>query len=283
MGSPTFVLQVVNFCNLLNFEMNRTSLRLRDIKQEDFPTLIYLEEYIFPTGACTPDRLSSIYLSEPHRAQFGMIYDNTENGKLAAMCAILALNLQGYEKLLHGKCRELELDPVNDFFTLPPSDKMKTFNFEISLHVYHIDKLDPNISGFFRTMLRDLSKIIENLRIQIKTMYDSASTLTVHSFSAYSVTKAGVALFEKTLGCVEQQEFPGCEHLLFRKKTESEETEWLLIETNRNEDAESVAKRHETWTYSNKCKFLATYPTSMHHSIVWDNIKGNDSKPQPKL
>ncbi len=258
----------------------QTHLKLRSIREEDFPTLIYLEEYIFPTGSCTPDRLRSIYLSAPYRARFGMMYDNSQTGKLAAMCAILALNREGYRKLQHGECRELELNPVQDYFILPPADKSATYHLEICLHVYHIDKLEP-VAGFNKTMLRDLGTIVEDLRTQVHSMYKSDSTLRVHCLSAYSVTKAGVALFESTLGCVEQIEFPTSEHLLFRE-TKDKDTEWLLVEADRSATPQSLTDANKTWKYSNRCKFLATYPNGSK-SIVWNYIQGQDANLLSKL
>ncbi|KAL0480293.1 leuA [Acrasis kona] len=238
-------------------------LKLRQIEERDFSTLIQLEESIFPTGACTNEILSQIYLSQPYRAQFGMMYDDEKDKKLCAMCAFLPLNAIGYNKLKNGVCRELELDEY-DYFTLDYPDKSQVRTFEIALHVYHIDKLRP-IPKLYQRVFEDVTVVVENLTKLIKKLYHPSSTLNVLCFSAYAVTKEGVNLFENILGWTPNIHFPITEHLMFKK--DQEQTKWLLVEGPKDQ----VISFNQEWSYSNQCKFLTTH--CYETGIAWGLFK----------
>ena len=216
-------------------------MNLQKIQEKDFELILQIDKKVYPTSSpVTKDIIKSWYTKN---SEFGMIFQ--DKNKIVGNFIVIPLNKNGWERLIKCKLKESQMNSRVIF------DNSR--DREICLHVYHIEKFDKNINHFYKIALKELSKLIKNLKINNKN-------LKIGGFSGLCVTLEGLELFENKFKCKER-EFLVQEHILEKngKKFVAES----LLESNQ--------KKNENYNYLNPCKMLVLFPKEK--SIVWNYLK----------
>lgn len=211
-------------------------MNLRPIKKSDYKLLLELDKKVYPTDSPVTAKILNKWYK--NNSDFCLIYE--ENGKIMGVCLAILLNENGWKRLINGKLNESDLDEKTLFNNNRDS--------KLGLHIYHIEKLDNKIKGFYKICLQDLSKLIKYLqRINGK--------LRVIGFSGLCVTPEGISLFEDKLKCKER-EFVSNENIIIkgdkRKIIIGDKSDFIIP---------------KGYCYLNKCKMLVSYPGE--ESVVW--------------
>jgi hypothetical protein len=199
-----------------------------------------MDKKVYPTdNPINKKILNKWYAKNP---EFGIMFK--EKGKLQGVCAAIPLNKKGWEKLTKGKLAEAELgeDTIFD----------NKHDRKIGIHVYHIEKINPQTTQIYVESLKTMKKILDYLR-------KNNPTLKAIGFSGLCVTKEGINLFEKKLNCSEKT---------FINKENIFENEKGQIIVKANKTGKICAPKE--YKYKNRCKMLVTTPKEK--SIVWNYL-----------
>ncbi len=218
----------------------------RIVTKNDYEKLLELDKKVYPTDApVTPKILDSWYQNNP---EFGIIFE--DNDKIAGMCMAIPLNESGWKKLIQGELAESQLDSSTIF----KSDRDKL----LGIHIYHIEKLNPNIKAFYNDLLRALSGVVNSLK-------KTNPKLSVIGFSGLCVTSSGINLFYNKFNCKERN-FLSSEHIL------SKNSQLIIVDSSSTKEINDFMDKG--YSYNNRCKMLIAYPDEI--SIVWRYF--NDGK-----
>lgn len=219
---------------------------VRPIKKEDYSLVLELDKKVYPTDSpVTKRNITNWYLNNP---EFGLIYE--EDGSTVGLCIAIPLNANGWKRLTEGTLAESDLDERVIF------DNSK--DEELDIHIYHIERFDGSMKCFYKTVLRDLSNLIENLKERNKA-------LKVIGFSGLCVTKEGIDLFESKLGCKEHG-YVDQEHILEKNGKR------MVLKTDSQAVLDSKIK--DGYSYLNRCKMLTVYHSE--NSVVWSYFRASE-------
>lgn len=218
-------------------------METRTLTRKDYELILEMDKKVYPTSSpVTKEIIKSWYINNP---EFGAIFE--ENKEIVGVLIAIPLNKQSWKKLINGELKESEMNKKTIFNN--SQDK------ELGIHIYHIEKLDGGIKEFYKTSLKYLASLLDNLK-------KKNSNLKVIGFSGLCVTNKGTHLFEKKFNCKER-DFVIQEHI-FQKNEQR-----IVLETNSKEIIQN--KINEGFGYLTKCKMLVLYPEEK--SIVWRYLK----------
>lgn len=230
----------------------------RPVTEQDLKAIVDHENEVYPTpeNATLLEKLKSWYLPADSNANapFAMIYQDMQDGKLAAVAIIFALHARAFERLTRGQCSELQLTS-DDFFNVQTDT-------ELGLHVYHVSKYKQNQDKFYVQFLQDLNQILQHTRQQVAKIQHKQ--LQVVGFAAYATSANGVGLFKGKLQLQERAAFVSREYVLER----NEKIQVVTIE----KDAELQDYQKQGYKILSKCAMLVTYPHE--DALVWKYLKG---------
>ena len=211
------------------------------IKKEEYKLLLKLDKKVYPTANPINKKiLNNWYTKNP---EFGIMFK--EKGKLQGVCAAIPLTEKGWKKLTRGKLAEAELKENTIF------DNKR--DRAIGLHIYHIEKTNPQANQIYVESLKALKKILIALR-------KNNPTLKAIGFSGLCVTKEGINLFENKLNCSEKT-FINKENIFENEKGQ------IIVKSNKT----GKICAPKGYKHKNRCKMLITTPKEK--SIVWNYIR----------
>jgi GNAT superfamily N-acetyltransferase len=220
-------------------------MKVRIITNKDIELILSLDKKIYPTDSPVQEvTIRNWYKNNP---EFGMIFE--ENGKVVGTAIVIPLNKIGWENLINGKLAESELDEKTLFDNARDN--------QIGIHIYHLEKLDNTLKGFYKIVL-------ENLRVIINDLKKKNSKLELIGFSGLCVSKEGIGLFENKFDCKERA-FKTNEHIL--RKAEKN----ILIKSDKSE--EDIKKQNKSMEYIARCKMLVLYPNE--NSEIWNYLNSD--------
>jgi hypothetical protein len=218
-------------------------MTIRGIKPADYERLLEIDRKIYPTDSpVTKELLDMWYKNNP---EFGIIFE--KNNKMLGMCISIPLTLKAWNSLIRGKISESELNYQAIF-----NNAKDHF---LAIHIYHIEKFDPEIKEFHKLSLKVLSDIIKRLKKKNKK-------LTIGGFSGLCATSKGIDLFYNKLNCMEGKYI--CQDHILTKGGKIK----ILNADSLKEISKFIDKGY---SYNNRCKMLIAYPGDP--SLVWKYFK----------
>lgn len=210
--------------------------KYRSINPSDYDLLLQLDKKVYPTNSpVTGEVLDRWYQYNP---EFGIVFKNN-----TGMCIVIPLNKTGWMQFVNGYLSENEISEEHIFNNMKHS--------EIFLHIYHVEKLETDTSGFYKSSLIALNALVEKQR-------ETNKTLKVSGFSGLCVTNSGISLFKNKLECSE---------LYYKSK------EYILLKDDQlyvfDSGGESAieSKALEGFEVVNRCQLLASTPD--RNDVVW--------------
>ena len=224
---------------------------LRKIEKSDYDLILQLDSKVYPVSP--ENKINSLIIDNWYNKypEYGMIYVDAKNkSNIVAMCIIIPMEYETWEKLIKGECFENNINI-----------KWDTNNNKIGVHLYHIEVLNRNIVGkeFYKTMLKDLNKIAKKYNHNIIGL------------SGYCVTVKGNRLFQEILKCENADNL---------NKDKNKKSEFIIKDNNNN--LKIIELPYDTDInkingYVSKCNMLYTKYNENNNdrndSPVWNYIK----------
>jgi len=205
-------------------------MNLRPITAKDYKFILELDKKVYPTKSPVTSKILAQWYSK--NPEFGLIYE--EDRKIVGVCIAIPLNRQGWIKLINGEISESDID-----------GRYLSDSKETGIHIYHLEKIDPNIKEFYKICLKDISSLADK------------NKMNIIGISALSVAKCGINLFSNKLGFKEKN-FISLEHILEKNGKK------IVI------DSQKDIKKYEKkgYQYLNRCQMLVL--SREDSSFVWN-------------
>lgn len=215
-------------------------MKYRSITKKDYREVLELDKKVYPTDTpVTSHILGSWYQNNP---EFGIIFEVANQMK--GVCIAIPLNESGWNKLIKGELTEAQFDSSTIF--------KSGRDTSIGIHIYHMEKLDMTIRGFYKNSLKGLASVVNNLK-------NINPGLKIIGFSGLCVTPSGIDLFYNKFSCRERGFL--CSEYIFSKNNKL-----IISKSPTKQVIHDYIK--QGYSFINRCMMLVVHPNEI--SIVWN-------------